>query len=114
MRQLILRLTITTERLHAENSILKTRLKAATDVLAARREHHKGTRVSLKNQLVLTTDEAFAEAKRRKKKKRAKKPVKRGRKRKTQDVESESEDNESRIGSDSVLPPEIFDCIVVE
>jgi len=52
VRQLIPRLTITTERLHAENSILRTRLKAATDVLSARKEHKKGMRVSLKDQLL--------------------------------------------------------------
>ena len=37
VRQLIPRLTATTQRLHAENSILKTRLKAAMNVLSARK-----------------------------------------------------------------------------
>ena len=47
------------------------------------------------------------------KKKRGKKTSTRGRKRKAKEVESESEDNPSDIGSDSVLPLEILDCIVV-
>ena len=117
VRQLIPRLTITTERLHAENSILRTRLKAATDVLSARKEHKKGMRVSLKDQLLLTTDEAFATAQEvATQKKSAKKPTKggkRGRKRKAQEIESDLDDNSSHLDSDLVLPPEIFDCIVV-
>ena len=84
VRQLIPRLATTTERLHAENSILKSRLKAATDVLSARKEHKRGVRVSLKDQLILTTEEAHGAAARavEGKKLRAKKPGKRGRKRK--------------------------------
>lgn len=62
VRRLIPRLTTTTERLHAENSILKSRLQAATDVLSTRKEHKKGICVSLKDQLILTTDEAYAAA----------------------------------------------------
>jgi len=116
VRQLIPRLATTTERLHAENSILRTRLKAATDVLAARKEQKKGARVSLKGQLILTADEALEAAKlaAEEKKKRAKKGGKRGRKRKAQEVESESEDNSSRLGSDPILPPEILECAVVQ
>jgi len=116
VRQLIPRLTTATERLHAENSILKTRLKAATDVLAARKQQSKGIRVSLKNLLVMTTDEALAAAKRsvEEKKKRGKKPAKRGRKRKAQEVESDADDTGSHVGSDPVLPLEIFDCVVVQ
>ena len=60
VHRLILQLAITTEPRHAENSILKTRLQAATDVLSARKEHKKSVRVSLKDQLILTTDEAHA------------------------------------------------------
>jgi len=115
VRQLIPRLATTTERLHAENSILKTRLKAATDVLAARKEYKKGLRVSLKDQLILTMDEAHAAATRavEEKKMRAKRPGKRGWKRKVQEVESESKDNSSQVGSDPVLPPEILECMEV-
>ena len=116
VRQLIPRLTTATERLHAENSILKTRLKAATDVLAARKEQKKGTRVTLKDQLLLTTDEVIAAVERlaEEKKKRVKKTSRQGRKRKAQEVESESEDNSSHAGSDYAFPSEILDCIVVE
>jgi hypothetical protein len=72
--------------------------------------------VSLKNQLVLTTDEAFTEIERYKeeKKTRVKKPAKQSRKRKAPEVKSEIEDNVSDLGSDSALAPEIFDCIVME
>ena len=118
VRQLIPRLTTTTERLHAENSILRTQLKAATDVLSARKEQKKGIRVSLKDQLLLTSDEAFATAQKvaTQKKKPAKNPTKggnRGMKRKAQEVESDADDNSSHVGSDLALPPEIFNCIVV-
>jgi hypothetical protein len=105
VRQLIPRLATTTERLHAENSILKSRLKAATNVLSARKEHHKGVRVSLRDQLILTTDEAHAAVARavEEKKLRAKKTRPQGRKRKVQEVESESEDNSSQSSSDPIV-----------
>ena len=76
------------EPLHVENTILKTRLKAATDVLAARQQQKKGTRIALKDQLLLTTDEVIGAVQRAReeKKKRVKKPAKRGRKRKAQDM----------------------------
>jgi hypothetical protein len=111
VRQLIPRLATTTERLHAENSILKSRLKAATDVLSARKKHKRGVRVSLKDQLILTTDEAHAAAARaaEEKKLRIKKQGKRGRKRKVQEVESESDDNSSQLGSDPIVPTDILD-----
>jgi hypothetical protein len=66
--------------------------------------------------LILTTDEALAAAAHavEEKKMRAKKPGKRGRKRKAQEVESESEDDSSHLGSDSILPPEILECIEVQ
>ena len=115
IRRLIPRLTDTTERLHAENSILKTRLKAATDVLTARKQQKKGKRIALKDQLLLTTDEIYKavealdnEGKERQKKEGKKKP-----KRKIEEVESESEDESSTTGMDTILPPEILDCIVV-
>ena len=116
VRRLIPRLATTTERLHAENSILKTRLKAATNVLSARKEHKKGVRVSLKDQLILTMDEAHAAAARavEEKKLRVKKPGKRGRKRKAQEVESESEDSSSQLGSDLIVPADILDGPVVQ
>jgi hypothetical protein len=116
IRQLIPQLATTTQRLHAENTILQTRLKAATDVLSTRKEHKKGIHVSLKDQLILTTDEALAAAARavEEKKMQAKKPGKWGRKRKVQEVESESEDNSSQLGSDSVPLPEILKCIKVQ
>ena len=47
------------ERLYAENSILKTRLKAATDILSARKTAKEGKRIALKDQLLLTTEEIF-------------------------------------------------------
>jgi hypothetical protein len=74
-----------------------------------------GVRVSLKDQLILTTDEAHAAAAcgKEEKKMRAKKPGKRGRNRKVQEVDSESEDNSSQLGSDSILLPEILECTEV-
>jgi hypothetical protein len=116
VRQLIPRLTTTMERLHAENTILRTRLQAATNVLATRKEQNKGARVSLKDHLLLTADEAIEAARHRKeeKKKLVKQRGKRGKKRKSKEIESESEDNSSEEDSDPVLPPEILDCIVVE
>ena len=42
VHQLIPRLATTTQKLHAENSILRTQLKSATDILSARKEHKKG------------------------------------------------------------------------
>ena len=78
IRQLIPRLANATEQLYAENTILKTRLKAATDVLSARKEAKKGKRIALKDQLLLTTEEIHKavvaldeEAKNRQKKKPA-------------------------------------------
>jgi hypothetical protein len=84
VRRLIPRLATTTERLHAENTILKTRLQAATNVLASRKEQKKGARVSLKDHLLLTADEAIAAAKHAKeeKKKRGKKGGTQGKRRK--------------------------------
>ena len=116
VRQLIPHLTSTTQRLHAENSILKTQLKAATNILSACKEQKKGARVDLKDQLLLITDEAFAAVAcyTEEKKKCVKKTSKRGRKRKVQEVESESELESSDVGSDSVLLLEILDCIEVE
>ena len=71
-------------------------------------------RVSLKHELLLTADEAFAKAeKAAEKKKLAKNGGKRGWKRKAKEIESDTDDNSSHIGSDPVLPPEIFDCIVM-
>jgi len=40
-------------------TILKTRLKSATDILLARREAKKGKRVALKDQLLLPTEETY-------------------------------------------------------
>ena len=64
----------------------------------------------------MKTDEGLAAAKRsvEEKKKRGKKPAKWGRKRKAQEVESAAEDTGSHVSSDPVLPPEIFDCVVVQ
>jgi len=45
-------LPLQTEWLQAENSILQTRLKAATDVLAARKQQKKGTQIALKDKLL--------------------------------------------------------------
>ena len=81
-------------------------------------------RVSLKDELLLTADKAFAKAQKVAteekaavgKTKSVKKPKnggKRGRKRKAKEIESDADDNSSNVGSDSVLPPEIFDCIMV-
>jgi hypothetical protein len=83
VRQLILRLTTTMERLHAENSILRTRLQTATNILSAHQQQKKGTRVALKNQLLLTADEAFGAVQpvAEEKKKLGKKPAQWGRKR---------------------------------
>ena len=71
--------------------------------------------MSLKGQLILTADEALKAVKlAAEKKKQVKKGGKQGRKRKAQEVESESEDNSSRLGSDPILPPEILECVVVQ
>ena len=115
IHQLIPRLTIITERLHVENIILKTRLQAAMNILSARKERKKGARVYLKDLLCLTTDEAIAAAQQAKeeKKKRTKKGGKRGKKRKVQEIESESEDNSSQVDSDSILLLEILKCIMI-
>jgi hypothetical protein len=115
VRQLVPGIATTTECLHAENTILKTRLQTARDILSACKEHKKGVRISLKNQLILTTDKAHAAAAHAKeeKKLRTKKPGKWGGKHKVQEVESESEDNSSQLGSDSVLPPEILEYMEV-
>ena len=66
--------------------------------------------------MLLITDEAFAAVAcyTKEKKKCVKKTSKWGRKRKVQEVESESEPESSDVGSDSVLPLEILDCIEVE
>jgi hypothetical protein len=48
------------------------------------------------------------------KKKQVNKTGMKGRKRKAQEVESESDDNSSHAGSNYELPPEILDCIVVK
>lgn len=74
--------------------------------------------MSLKDQLLLTVDEAFAKAQQvaAQKKKSAAKPLKggpRSRKRKAPEIESDIEDSSSHVGSDLVLLPEILDCIVV-
>ena len=116
VRQLIPRLTSATQRLHAENSVLKTRLKAATDVLSARKEQKKGVRIALKDQLLLTTDEAFAAVAScaAEKKKPASKTDKCARKRKVQEVDTESDPESNDVDSDPVLPLEILDCIEVE
>jgi hypothetical protein len=73
-------------------------------------------RVSLKDQLILTTDEAHAAAVRavEEKKLGVKKPGKRGRKRKAQEVESESEDSSSQLGSDPIVPADILNGPVVQ
>ena len=115
VRHLIPRLTDTTERLHAENSILKTRLKAATEVLAARKQRKRGKRIALKDQLLLTTDEIYkaVEALDEEAKKRRKKQGKRKPKRKISEVMSESEDESKDVRIQSPLPAEILDCVVV-
>lgn len=74
--------------------------------------------MSLKDQLLLTSDEAFAMVQKVaiQKNKSAKKPTKgrkRGRKWKAQEVEGDVDNNSSHVGSDLVLPSEIFDCVVV-
>jgi hypothetical protein len=71
----------------------------------------KGICMSLKDQLILTKDEAYATAARvvEEKKQQAKKPGKWGQKCKVQEEESESEDNSSHLGSDSALSLEILD-----
>jgi len=116
IRLCIPRLAATTERLYAENSILKTRLKAATDVLSARKVAKKGKRIALKDHLLLTTEEIYktvaaldTEAKERQKKRHARK-----RKRKAQESESESEDAASDPSEGLTVPTEVLDCIVVE
>ena len=115
MCRFIPHLTDTTERLHAENSILKTRLKAATDVLAARKQRKRGKRIALKDQLLLTTDEIYkaVEALDEEAKKRRKKQGKRKPKQKISEVMSESEDVSNNVSIQSPLLAEILDCVVV-
>ena len=70
--------------------------------------------MSLKHELLLMVDEAFAKAEKAvEKKKSTKNGGKRGWKRKAKEIESDTDDNSSHISSDPVLPPEIFDCIVM-
>ena len=115
VRHFIPRLTDTTERLHAENSILKTRLKAATDVLAARKQRNRGKRIALKDQLLLTMDEIYkaVEALDEEAKKRRKKQGKRKPRGKISEVMSESEELSNNVSIQSRLPAEILNCVVV-
>jgi hypothetical protein len=55
-RKYVRRLTAKTEQLRAENSILKTQLNAATDLLSARQNRTKGKAIALKDELILTTE----------------------------------------------------------
>jgi hypothetical protein len=114
-RKYIRRLASKSEQLRAENSILKTRLQAATDLLSARQNRTKGKHIALKDQLLLTTEEIRktveeiekAEQKRAKKKRKCN-PKKRGRQ-----VEIEPEDEEGVDSDNSDLPEGILSCIVV-
>jgi hypothetical protein len=61
-------------------------------------------------------DEAFAavQCTAEEKKKRGEKSAQQGRKQQAQDLESDSEDSSSHLDSDSIVPVEILECIVVE
>ena len=85
------------------------------NILSTRKEWKKGAQVYLKSLLYLTIDEAIVTAQQIKeeKKKWTKKGDKWDKKRKVQEIESELEDNSSQVDSDSILPLEILECIVI-
>jgi hypothetical protein len=116
IHQCIPKLAFTTERLYAENSILKTRLKAATDVLSARRSAKKGKRIALKDQLLLMTEEIYktVEALDKEAKGKRKKKTSWKRKQPSPKLDTASEGVSSTAGDDLHFPSEILDCTVVE
>jgi len=116
VRECISRLAAGTERLYAENSILKTRLQAATAVLSARKEAKKGKRIALKDQLLLTTEDIYKTmtALDKDAKERREKRIFRKRKRKAQESDSEAEDMTSSDNEEPSSLPELHECIVVE
>ena len=87
-------------------TILKTRLKSATDILSARREAKKGKRVAMKDQLLLPTEETYktvaaldkeakiVKEKKKKKKKKERERAGGARKPKPRQQESESESDD--------------------
>jgi hypothetical protein len=115
-RKYVRRLTAKTEQLHAENSILKTRLTAATDLLSARQNRTKGKAIALKDQLILTTDQIRAtitelekEEEERKVKKQKRSTKNRG-KRSEIDIEEADESDSGNY----ILPEGILNCIEVQ
>ena len=108
-------MTSKTEQLRAENSILKTRLKAATDLLSARQNRSKGKHIALKNQLLLTTEEIHKTvvAIEKDDEERQKKKRKRNLKKQAHQAEIDSDDVEGSDSDDLILPEGILDCIVV-
>ena len=114
-RKYVHRLASKSKQLRAENSILKTRLQAAIDLLSARQNHTKGKRIALKDQLLLTTEEIHKTVEEiekaeeeRAKKKRKRNPQKRGRQ-----VETKPEEVERVDSDDSDLLEGILSCIEV-
>ena len=87
-------------------TILKTRLKSATDILLARREAKKGKRVAMKDQLLLPTEETYktvaaldkeakiVKEKKKKKKKKERERAGGARKPKPRQQKSESESDD--------------------
>jgi len=116
IRKFIPRLALTTERLSAENTILRTRLKAANDVLSARKNQKRGTRIALKDQLLLTTEEIHQTLLtfEKERKERKKRNGQRGQKRKAPVVESDSEGSSVDRDTKVVLPLDVLECSLVE
>ena len=114
-RNYVHRLTSKTEQLRAENSILKTRLKAATDILSACQNRSKGKHLALKNQLLLTTEEIHKTvvAIEKDEEERQKKKRKRNPKKQAYQAEIDSDDVEGSDSDDLILPESILDCIIV-
>ena len=114
-RKYVRRLTAKTEQLRAENSILKTRLNAATDLLSARQNRKKSKGIALKDQLILTTEqihqtltEIDKAEEERKAKKQKRNPKARGKR-----VEIETEEEDESDSEDYLVPEGILECIEV-
>ena len=113
-RKYVRRLTAQTEQLRAENTILRTRLNTATDLLSARQNRTKGKAITLKNQLILTTEEirqTLTEMDKADEDRRAKKQKRNKKRGKQAEIVTEEAD---KSDSDNYLLPEgILECIEV-
>ena len=114
-RNYIRRLTKTSERLRAENSILTRRNKDMEAVLSARKEREKGKRIALKDQLLLTTEELHAAvvAIEKEGEDKNKKKGKRKCRRSITPSENGSKDGNEASDDTPIVRTEISDCIQV-